>query len=98
MAWQVEQRNDREPNDQNEERERDERDNDRPLTNDHQEKDNQVESSVISRWDQQDTNRPSELEVGALCVTHNARDADNEREDRYDDECLEGWCLLAWTN
>ena len=39
---------------------------DRIRTNDHQEMDDQEESNVISRQDQQDTNHPSELEVGAL--------------------------------
>ena len=34
--------------------------------NDHQERDDQEESNAISRSDQQDTNRPSELEVDAL--------------------------------
>ena len=32
----------------------------------HQERDNQGESSVVSRRDQQDTSHPSELEVDAL--------------------------------
>lgn len=86
----MEQRNDREPNDQNDRWERDERDNNRPSTNDHQEKDDQEESSAVSRRDQQDTNCPSELEVAALRVTHDLRDADDEKEDRYDDECPEG--------
>ena len=45
---------------------RDERDNNHPLMNDHQERDDQEESNAISRWDQQDTSRPFELEVGVL--------------------------------
>ena len=55
-----------EANDQNEEHGRGEHNNDRPPTNDHQERDDQEESNVTSRQDQQDTSRPSELEVGAL--------------------------------
>ena len=34
--------------------------------NDYQERDNQEESNVVNRRDQQDTSRPFELEVGAL--------------------------------
>ena len=34
--------------------------------NDHQERDDQEESNVVSKGDQQDTNRPSELEVNAM--------------------------------
>jgi len=45
---------------------RDERDNNHPPMNDHQERDDQEESNAISRWDQQDTSRPFELEVGVL--------------------------------
>ena len=52
--------------DQNDEQNRDKRNNNRPSMNDHQERDDQEESNAISRSDQQDTNRPSELEVDAL--------------------------------
>ena len=66
MERQLEQQNDQEPNNQNDRQDRDERDNNRPPTNDHQEKDDQKESNVVSKQDEYDTNCPSELEVGAL--------------------------------
>ena len=37
--------------------------------NDYQERDDQEESNAVSRRDQQDTSRPSELEVGTLRMT-----------------------------
>ena len=66
LERQLEQQNNREPNDQNDKQNRDEHNNDHPPTNDHQERDDQEESNAISRCDQQDTSCPSELEVSAL--------------------------------
>ena len=69
LEWQLKQWNDQELNNQNEEQERDERDNNRPSMNNHQKRDNQEESNAINRRDQQDTSRPSELEVSVLHMT-----------------------------
>ena len=69
LEWQLEQQNDQEPNNQNDGQDRDERNNNRPSMNYHQERDDQEESNAVSRRDQLDTSRPSELEVGTLRMT-----------------------------
>ena len=68
LRRQLEQQNDQEPNDQNDGQNRDKRDNNRPPTNNHQERDDQEENNAISRRDQKNNSRPSELEVDALCM------------------------------
>ena len=43
------------------------------MTNNHQKRDNQEESNAINRRDQQDTSRPSELEVSTLYMTQESQ-------------------------
>ena len=49
LERQLEQWNDHEPNDQNDRQDKDECDNNCPSMNDHQERDDQEESNVVSR-------------------------------------------------
>ena len=93
LEWQLEQWNDQELNNQNEEQERDERDNNRPSMNNHQKRDNQEESNAINRRDQQDTSRPSELEVSVLHMTQETQTMKEKMDMMMN--ALKGWVFTS---
>ena len=69
LEQQLNQRDERHPNDQHNKRDNDESNNNHLLTRDRQEREDQKESNAASRWDRQkDTNCPSKLESGMVCV------------------------------
>ena len=69
LEQQLNQRDEQHPNDQHNKRDNDESNNNHLPTRDRQEREDQEESNTASRQDrQEDTNCPSKLESGAICV------------------------------